>query len=90
MDNFDLKKYLAEGKLLKEEEWFDKADRGEVEYDDAEEEFNPSDMEKEYYPPSDSYEWFDGKYYYNSSGQQLRDPEEYDDSEEGYTPFGDE
>jgi len=75
---------------VEEEEWFDKADRGEVEYDGEYDEFDTSNMEEKYYPPSDSYEWFDGEYYYNSSGQQLRNPQEYDDSEEGYTPFGDE
>lgn len=28
--------------------------------------------------------------YYNSFGQELRDPAEYDQHSEGYTPFGDE
>ena len=28
--------------------------------------------------------------YYNSNGQLLRNPEAYDTSSEGYTPFGDE
>jgi len=28
--------------------------------------------------------------YYNEFGQKLRDPSEYCDSAEGYTPFGDE
>lgn len=28
--------------------------------------------------------------YYNQSGQELRNPKEYDSSQEGYTPFGDE
>lgn len=28
--------------------------------------------------------------YYNESGQQLRDPSEYNSSLEGYTSFGDE
>mgnify|MGYP001544611570 CR=1 FL=1 len=28
--------------------------------------------------------------YYNEFGQQLRNPNEYDTSGEGYTPFGDE
>jgi len=74
---------------VEEEEWFDKADRGEVEYDGEHDEFDTSDMGEKYYPPSDSYEGFDGVYYYNTSGQQLRSPQEYDDSEEGYTPFGD-
>ena len=44
----------------------------------------------EYYAPSDSYEYFDGTYYYNRSGQQLIDPSNYDINSEGYTPFGDE
>lgn len=34
--------------------------------------------------------YFDGKYYYNNSGQLLRDLIEYDPHQEGYTPFGDE
>lgn len=33
---------------------------------------------------------FDGEHYYNSSGQLLRDPSEYNQYSEGYTPFGDE
>lgn len=28
--------------------------------------------------------------YYNTSGSRLRDPQEYDRTSEGYTPFGDE
>lgn len=28
--------------------------------------------------------------YYNQFGLQLRDPQEYDTTSEGYTPFGDE
>jgi hypothetical protein len=47
-------------------------------------------MEKAYYAPSDSMEDFDGEFFYNASGDQLRDPDEYDDNTEGYTPFGDE
>lgn len=52
-------------------------------------------LESEYYAPSGSEELFDVKndVWYNKSGQQLRDPSEYDsggDSGEGYTPFGDE
>lgn len=45
---------------------------------------------REYYSPSDSYEYFDGETFYNVSGQQLTDPSNYDTSSEGYTPFGDE
>lgn len=52
-------------------------------------------LEKEYYAPSQSEELFDSKTntWYNLSGQQMRDPSEYDrggDHEDGYTPFGDE
>jgi hypothetical protein len=48
------------------------------------------DMDQEYYSPSDSYEYFDGEYFYNIFGQQLRSPREFDKNSEGYTPFGDE
>lgn len=46
----------------------------------------------EYYYPSDSYELYDPKtgQFYNQSGQELREPQDYDESMEGYTPFGDE
>jgi len=47
-------------------------------------------LEQEYYQPSQSYEYFDGQNFYNRSGQQLRNPEEYALGTEGYTPFGDE
>ena len=49
-------------------------------------------LERVYYPPSGSYEYYDSKTatYYNNSGQELRDPEEYNQYSEGYTPFGDE
>jgi hypothetical protein len=47
-------------------------------------------VDMEYYPPSESMEYFDGQYYYNKSGQQLRDLSQYDTMSEGYTPFGDE
>lgn len=32
----------------------------------------------EYYPPSDSQAYTDGKNWYNFDGQKLRDPEDYD------------
>lgn len=53
---------------------------------------NFRDLPKEYYAPSDSREYYDYKTdtYYNSSGGQLRHPEEYNPRTEGYTPFGDE
>jgi hypothetical protein len=44
----------------------------------------------DYYAPSDSEEYTDGQTFYNKSGQQLRDPEEYNPYSDGYTPFGDE
>jgi len=47
-------------------------------------------IEKEFYPPSDTYEYFHDGYFYNLSGQQLRDPEDFNPRSEGYTPFGDE
>ena len=49
-------------------------------------------MEKRHYYPSDSYENYDEKTdtWYDNSGQELRDPIEYDVNSEGYTPFGDE
>ena len=45
-----------------------------------------------YYAPSDSYEYYnsDTDTWYNSCGQELRDPSEYEMNTEGYTPFGDE
>ena len=52
--------------------------------------YENGEIEQAYYGPSDSYEFFDGENFYNASGQQLRDPSEYDCSSEGYTPFGDE
>jgi len=49
-------------------------------------------LEKQYYAPSQSEELFDFKTntWYNLSGQQMRNPSEYDRGGEGYTPFGDE
>jgi hypothetical protein len=45
-----------------------------------------------FYPPSCSFEDYDTETnsFFNSSGQKLRDPEEYETDCEGYTPFGDE
>jgi len=47
---------------------------------------------KSYYPPSDTYEWFDSetRQFFNSNMDLLRDPSEYDPCSEGYTPFGDD
>jgi len=33
---------------------------------------------------------YDGTHYYNEQGQLLRNPDEYNQYSEGYTPFGDE
>jgi hypothetical protein len=51
-----------------------------------------SKMIIEYYLPSDSNVYYDEETdtYYSFSGEQLRDPDEYDPDSEGYTPFGDE
>lgn len=45
-----------------------------------------------YYYPSDTFELYNQKtgQFYNRSGQELRNPEEYNETSEGYTPFGDE
>lgn len=56
----------------------------------AEKLLEAGELTKEYYSPSDSFEYFDGENYYNASGDLLRDPSEYDVYSEGYTPFGDE
>lgn len=39
-----------------------------------------------------SYAYYDEQTdtYYNDFGQELRNPDEYDQYSEGYTPFGDE
>lgn len=54
--------------------------------------YDGRELEHEYYAPSDSMELFDEKTntWLNWSGQQLRDPDEYNKNSEGYTPFGDE
>jgi hypothetical protein len=53
---------------------------------------NGQPLETEYYAPSQSEELYDKKTntWYNLSGQQMRDPSEYDKRGDGYTPFGDE
>jgi len=53
---------------------------------------NKLNGKRKYYPPSDSYEHYNEETdtWYNHSGQELRDPSEYDVCTEGYTPFGDE
>lgn len=45
---------------------------------------------KAFYEPSGTYETYRNGVFFNAFGQQLRDPEEYEQSSEGYTPFGDE
>lgn len=49
-------------------------------------------VEEKFYPPSESYEFHDpiGNFWYNKSGQMLRDPSEYDTSNPEWSPFGDE
>ena len=55
-----------------------------------EELYDMGEVDKEYYYPSDSWEYFDGTYFYNRDGERLRELREYDTHSEGYTPFGDE
>lgn len=40
--------------------------------------------------PGGAYWSSDDSCHYNRNGEQLRDISQYDDSEDGYTPFGDE
>ena len=49
-------------------------------------------MERKYYKPSASIEWYNPETdtWFNSNMDMLRDPNEYDEESEGYTPFGDE
>lgn len=53
---------------------------------------NNDNLVEAYYAPSDSYEFMDKEtgQFYNRSGDELRDPQEYDEDSEGYTPWGDE
>lgn len=53
---------------------------------------NLNNIETAYYWPSDTMEFYDSKTdtFYNAFGQELRHPESYSTSTEGYTPFGDE
>jgi len=37
-----------------------------------------------------SFAYYDGLNWYDASGQQLKDPDEYDEGIEGHTPLGDE
>jgi hypothetical protein len=50
------------------------------------------ELNKKYYPPSASMEFYDPETntFYNAFGEELLDPEEYNQDGEGYTPFGDE
>ena len=48
------------------------------------------EITREYYGPSDSFEYYDGENFYNENGQILRNPSEYNVYSEGFTPFGDE
>ena len=55
-----------------------------------EELYDMGEVDKEYYYPSETMEYFDGDCFYNSNGDTLRDLREYDTHSEGFTPFGDE
>lgn len=59
-------------------------------YDDFQIKIKNGDVWLEYYKPSESKEYTDGENWYNRSGEQLRDPMEYDDSDPEWTPMGDE
>ncbi len=60
------------------------------EYAELQKKIENDEVTKLYYAPSDSFEWTDGKRWWNDFGQELRAPDEYDPNQEGYTPFGDE
>ena len=49
-------------------------------------------LQPKYYAPTDTYERFDSETdtWYNGYGQELRDTNDYDNNQEGHTPFGDE
>lgn len=49
-------------------------------------------LEEEYYAPSESFEFYDPvtKQWFNKSFEPLRNPDEYNQHSEAYTPFGDE
>lgn len=49
-------------------------------------------LEEEFYQPTRTYEWYDphDDQWYNQSGQEIRNPDEYDPSDFEYMPFGDE
>lgn len=53
---------------------------------------NGKPLRKAHYSPSQSEEWYDDDTdtWYNLSGSTLRNPSEYDRTQPGYTPFGDE
>ncbi len=57
-----------------------------------EELYHLGEITKQFYTPSDCYEFFDEEkeMFYNIFGQQLRSLEDYNPHSEGYTPFGDE
>jgi len=51
-----------------------------------------SECEEQYYWPSESVEYYNHETntWYNHSGQKLRNPDEYNSNQEGFSPFGDE
>lgn len=53
---------------------------------------NTENLIEAYYQPSDSIELMNPNTgeFFNKSGDPLRNPEEYNQNSEGYTPFGDE
>lgn len=59
-------------------------------YEELQEKIENGDLWEDFYEPTGTYEFTDGRNWYNKSGQELKDPEEYDYLAEGWTPFGDE
>lgn len=60
-------------------------------YEQMQQAIESGEATKQYYKPSESYEWVIDGQFYTRSGQELRDPSEFEPDEDGcYEPFGDE
>lgn len=61
------------------------------EYEQLQQKIKTGEVWEEFYQVTQSYEFTDGKTWFNRYGQQLRAPGEYNSSNnESWTPFGDE
>jgi hypothetical protein len=60
-----------------------------MDYEELQEKIESGEVWKEYYACGTT-AFTDGINWFNQSGQNLRNPDEYDTNQEGYTPFGDE